>query len=188
MAHGYDVSLNTANFDKLIYSMSEKHLKIASRRAISKTMRKARTFLVSTRTGPMKKNLKGLKTKKAKESFKNLPIQNPGYAVEGSIKISPTKTPFKESYGSVRQVRKGVAATIKSRKVVKGAFIATMKNGKTGVFIREGKGRLPIRMVYSSRAIDVMDRVMKNPPLQAKLQEIFLKEYENQLRIILKGY
>lgn len=40
----------------------------------------------------------------------------------------------------------------------KGAFIATMKSGKAGIFIRTGKERLPIKALYLfSGAVDVPD-------------------------------
>lgn len=52
---------------------------------------------------------------------------------------------------SARQTGKGVSVKVKNaRKVVSHAFIATMpRTGHTGVFVRKGKGRLPIRQLFS---------------------------------------
>jgi len=50
-----------------------------------------------------------------------------------------------------RQTAQGVSIMIKTgaRKVKAGAFLATMKSGHKGVFIREGKKRLPIDEKYT---------------------------------------
>jgi hypothetical protein len=50
-----------------------------------------------------------------------------------------------------RQVAAGVSVAIKrgSRKVLRGAFIARMKSGHTGVFMRRGAKRLPVDEKYT---------------------------------------
>lgn len=59
-------------------------------------------------------------------------------------------------YGA-RQTKKGVRVKVNvgSSKVVKSAFIATMKSGHTGVFVRTGPGRLPLKELFSSTPADV---------------------------------
>jgi len=55
------------------------------------------------------------------------------------------------AYAGVRQTKKGVSVQMmksKPRKLFKGAFIATMPSGHKGVFLRKGKGRLPIQELY----------------------------------------
>lgn len=56
----------------------------------------------------------------------------------------------------VRQTKKGVSAQINkgARKLIKGAFIATMASGHKGVFLRKGKKRLPIRELFSSNVAE----------------------------------
>jgi hypothetical protein len=56
-----------------------------------------------------------------------------------------------------RQTKRGVSVLVNKgkRKLVRGAFLATMKSGHTGVFRREGKQRLPIKHALSSRVSDV---------------------------------
>lgn len=46
-----------------------------------------------------------------------------------------------------KQKNIGVSVKIKrgARKTIRGAFLATMPSGHTGVFMRKGKGRLPIK-------------------------------------------
>jgi hypothetical protein len=57
-----------------------------------------------------------------------------------------------------RQTARGVSVAVNQgrRKLVKSAFEATMKSGHVGVFLRRGKGRLPIDELFSSRLSDVM--------------------------------
>lgn len=55
------------------------------------------------------------------------------------------------------QTRKGVTVAInKGRRVlIRSAFEAKMRSGHVGVFVRTGKGRLPIRELYTTRVSDV---------------------------------
>lgn len=57
-----------------------------------------------------------------------------------------------------RQNKKGVSVAVNKgkRSVVKGAFIATMKSGHKGVFVRRGNRRLPIDERFGSRVIDAV--------------------------------
>lgn len=56
-----------------------------------------------------------------------------------------------------RQTKKGVRVEVNrgKRVLLKGAFMATMKSGHKGVWMREGKKRLPIDHAMSSRVSDV---------------------------------
>ncbi len=58
------------------------------------------------------------------------------------------------------QGRHGVFVSVNrtggARKLVKGAFLATMGSGRRGIFKRRGKSRLPIDELYSSRLSDVI--------------------------------
>lgn len=70
-----------------------------------------------------------------------------------SIRVSGRPIPLVEF--DARRVGRGVSVKVKgARKVVAGAFIATMKTGHTGVYVREAAGgrrvgRLPIRQLFS---------------------------------------
>ena len=59
---------------------------------------------------------------------------------------------------NAKQNRSGVAITITKggRKTITGAFIATMKNGHVGVFMRKGKTRNPIGERYTISAPEMM--------------------------------
>jgi hypothetical protein len=68
--------------------------------------------------------------------------------VMASITVSGRPIPLVEF--DARQTRRGVTVKVKgTRKVVAGAFIATMKTGHRGVYVRSTGKRLPIRQLFS---------------------------------------
>jgi hypothetical protein len=59
--------------------------------------------------------------------------------------------PFKRAAGGVRvEVNKGTST------LVKGAFVAQMRNGHIGIFRRRGPARLPIDELRGSRPVDAL--------------------------------
>lgn len=58
----------------------------------------------------------------------------------------------------VRQTRKGVSVEVNrgKRTLVAHAFVATMKSGHKGVFLRRGTARLPIKELRGSRPVDAL--------------------------------
>jgi hypothetical protein len=57
-----------------------------------------------------------------------------------------------------RQTKKGVSVEINKgkRTIIKGSFVASMKSGHKGVFVRKGKARLPIKELRGSRPVDAL--------------------------------
>lgn len=105
-----------------------------------------------------------------------------------------------------RQVRRGVSVGINmgKRVLVKSAFIATMKSGHTGIFVRAKTGvhgpltrgqtrhsdvfrvgRLPIAELYSSRVSDVFNDSGMIPAVQARAAKIFSSSFDRLLPIEL---
>lgn len=81
------------------------------------------------------------------------------------------------AFPGVRQTQQGVTVQIKAGQnaAIPHAFIATMKSGHRGVFIRTSKKRLPIRELYTSKIVNVFgDAVPAVVPLvQRKFDESF---------------
>ena len=82
-----------------------------------------------------------------------------------------------------KQVKRGISIRVKNerpRKTIRSAFIATMKSGHRGVYIRENTTPLPIRELYGSAVIEVdqdfMDEIAEIA--QNKLLETFRHEFE----------
>jgi len=76
---------------------------------------------------------------------------------------------------SHRQTRKGVSVAINrgSRSLVRSAFVATMKSGHRGVFLRKGKARLPIKEAFTTRVSDVFADGGFIPAVQVHAQGVF---------------
>lgn len=57
-----------------------------------------------------------------------------------------------------RQTKRGVSVEVNrgKRTLIAGAFIATMKSGHRGIFVRTTKKRLPIRELLASRPVDAL--------------------------------
>jgi hypothetical protein len=58
-----------------------------------------------------------------------------------------------------RQTAQGVTVAVNanSRKLIKSAFVATLKSGHEGVFRRRGKARLPIDELFSTKVLDLFN-------------------------------
>lgn len=82
---------------------------------------------------------------------------------------------------NARQTRRGVSVEINvgKRSLIRGAFIATMKSGHTGVFYRQGKARLPIEEAYTSRISDVLNDVA--PEVAKRGVEVFQSTFSRLL-------
>jgi hypothetical protein len=87
------------------------------------------------------------------------------------------------------QTKRGVSFRINTQggtKRIKSAFTARMRSGHEGVFLRKGKGRLPIQELWTSRISDVMKDQGTIPAIEAKayakMQTVFAKGLERELK------
>lgn len=135
---------------------SERKVMGASVRA----MRKAGSTAIRDMNAEARKRIrdrKRIKVKRirqavTKESVRTRSIDDMQFA------ISIDGVPVPLSAYPVRQIKRGVSVSVNrgKRTRVKGAFIAIMKTGHRGVFMRRGRGRLPIRELLGSRPVDAL--------------------------------
>lgn len=92
------------------------------------------------------------------------------------------------------QTKTGVTVGVNKgkRSLIKGAFLATMKSGHQGVFVREshGKGskRLPIRELFSSTVLDVFSDGGMVPAVMERGNQVFKSSFARLLPLeIAKG-
>lgn len=128
--------------------------------AIVSALRKAGGDGLRAMRAEAKRQVRARKSIKAAYlSNRALPLSSPkGRKLEGlvwAMGISGKEIPL--SKYPARQTKKGVSIMVNRgrRKLVRRAFLATMKSGHTGVFLREGKRRLPIKHALSSSVADV---------------------------------
>lgn len=126
----------------------------------------------------------------AKRVLQGLPIIFPNRKGElqrlvWEMKISNRITPV-ASY-PIRQTRQGVLAEINpgARKLIRGAFIATLGSGHKGVFMRKGRARLPIQELFSTRIADVFQDDDLVPALQSYTGPRFTAEFARLLNLEL---
>lgn len=75
------------------------------------------------------------------------------------------------------------------KKVIPGAFIATNKRtGGTAVFIREGKGRYPIKTLTTIDIPQMFNTRRINEVVRKVMLDKFSNNFDRELRVILKGF
>lgn len=83
---------------------------------------------------------------------------------------------------SARQTRRGVTVRIgKQRKLIRGAFIATMKSGHVGVFSRRTNKRLPIGEIYTIAIAEAFGSTPVVATMRLKASEVFIPRFEHEL-------
>lgn len=87
-----------------------------------------------------------------------------------------------------RQTKKGVSVEVNrgKRTLIAHAFVATLKSGHKGVFVREGKARLPIRELFGSRVVDALLHKGEADAVQARGRASFAATFARLLPIELE--
>jgi hypothetical protein len=81
-----------------------------------------------------------------------------------------------------RQTKAGVTVRVgKSRKLLKGAFIATMRNGHQGVFMRRGSRRLPINEKVTIAVPEAFVSRAVAARMTAKANEVLPRRFDHEL-------
>jgi len=82
-----------------------------------------------------------------------------------------------------RQNRAGVVVKINrsSNKLIKSAFVATMRSGHKGVFARTSKKSLPIKELFTTRVSDVFADAGLIPAIQTHGQKVFGQSFARLL-------
>lgn len=96
---------------------------------------------------------------------------------------------FKPKPNTVAQYtrpEKGVSVEWKrgKRQIIKHSFIAKMKSGHTGVFLRKGKKRLPIKETYGPSAM----QLFKTEEAEKELEQLFFERYKIELDRAIKHF
>lgn len=96
--------------------------------------------------------------------------------------------PKRTKTGKLRQVGFQIKRS-GGRKIIPGAFVATnKKTGGTAIFIREGKGRMPIKTLTTIDIPQMFNTRRINQVVRDVMQQNFTKNFDRELRAILKGF
>ena len=129
-------------------------------RAIARALRKAGSTALRDMRSEATKRIRERKRIRIKAIREALVLRRPkGSSLDGlEFRVDVRGKPIALVQYPHRQTRKGVSVEVNrgKRTLVKSAFIATMRNGHTGVFVRRGAKRLPIRELLGSRPVDAL--------------------------------
>jgi hypothetical protein len=129
-------------------------------RAIARALRKAGSTALRDMRSEASKRVRARKRLKAAAVRKALHLRRPRRTtVDGmTFALDVEGKPVPLSAYPHRQTKRGVSVSVNrdKRTLVRSAFIATMSSGHTGVFMRRGPERLPIRELLGSRPVDAL--------------------------------
>ncbi len=88
----------------------------------------------------------------------------------------------------LRQTRKGISVAIntRARSFIRSAFVATMRSGHKGVFLRKAKARLPIREAFTTRVVDVFRDEDMVPSAFGRAESVFGRDFARLLPLEMK--
>lgn len=173
----------TSGVNKMVRGIREdqkKNIPIALSQTINKTVKKART--------EADKEIRKELNLPKKRVFKGLTIfKSNRRKLVGRLVASGGAIPLIDF--KARQTKKGVGFKVKKekgRRLLKGAFIATMRNGHRGVFTRSTKSRLPIKEAFSTS----IPQAFSNKKIKESLVKLggsfFFPEFGRNLGRLLK--
>lgn len=159
-------------------------------RAIVRAMRKARSTSLRDMRSEASKRVRSRKRIKAKAVRQALVKRKPkgrdiGDMVWG-VDVRGDTVPL--AVYPHRQTKKGVSVTVNrgKRTLLKGAFVATMRSGHKGVFMRDSKARLPIRELLGSRPVDALLHQGEASAVTKRGRESFQKTFDRVLPLELE--
>lgn len=149
----FSAVLDQSDFMDLVRSVSKQTVTRAIQRSGSTSLRD-----MKSEASKRVRKLKRLKVKQVKRAIhvtkpsKSMTLRD----IEWSVNITGEKVRLSDY--PHRQTRKGVSVTVNKgkRTLISGAFVATLRSGHEGVFIRRGPRRLPIREMLGSRPVDAL--------------------------------
>lgn len=128
--------------------------------AIAKAMRKAGSTATRDMRSEASKRVRRRKRIKAKAVRQALVVRKAkGRRLEGQEwAIDVRGDTVRLADYPARQTKRGVSVEVNrgKRTLLRSAFMATMRSGHRGVFIRRGPRRLPIRELVASRPVDAL--------------------------------
>lgn len=168
-----------------------------ARKAISRALDKTAITARAEAAREIKAAGYGLKIAAIKKSIKI--VRARGKKLRAIVRASGRPTPLID-YGA-RQTRKGVTvAVLRGRKLINGAFIATMPTGHRGVFLRKGtahkqvkrNGRvtssgLPIKELFGPSVPSAFANTVVQAALARAIRERFPEVLKQELRYVGLG-
>lgn len=155
-------------------------------KALFSALKKAGGDALRTTKTTSSRTIRFRKAIKAGRLSKGMPLGFPRSASEigdlvWTLRVSGEAQPV--SNFPAQQQKRGVKATINKGRpaLLKSAFVATMKSGHKGVFVRKGDARLPIKELFSTRITDVFNDNGMIDAVFVQTQRKFAESFERLL-------
>lgn len=157
--------------------------------AIARAVRKAGATALRDMKSEASKRIRARKRLKASIVNRALRTRRPsGRDLDGGVwalDVRGDRVPL--SAYPHRQIRRGVSVQVNrgQRSMAEGAFVATMKSGHRGVYMRKEGARLPIRELMGSRPVDALLHKGEAEAVQERGRASFVKTFERVLPLEL---
>lgn len=165
----------------------ERALKGAQRDAIPNARRRTLNKLAQLAKSEAVRSIRARYRFKASVVRRAIVISRANFrALTAEVKAVGRNTPIIE-FGA-RQTRKGVTVGVSKgkRKLLRSAFIATMKSGHTGVYWRKGKKRLPIQEVHTIGVTHALASIAVTAAMKKIINTKLRSTYDHELAFELK--
>ncbi len=183
------VSFFTATFDTRAL---DRQLQMLSRRdqfdALGRSLRRAQQTMRKVAVAEVQKDL-NIKAKQVRDAVEVRRVRSRD--TSATVRIV-SKGEEIIGFNRTRQVRRGVSVQVKKtggRKVIAGAFIATLRSGKKSVFrrrfntaTRKRAPRLPIDIVYTTSVRQSLTDKGKQERILAAGRDRFIKEFRREIK------
>lgn len=151
----------------------------AAAAAINRVTTQARTQ--ASKSIREKYNFKAADIRKTFRIYKSTPTN-----LQSTLVSRGRRTPLVAM--SARQVKAGVSVRVGNQtKLIKHAFIATMKSGHKGVFARTTKKSLPIKELYTIAVPEAFLSRTVGTAMQQKVNSALPDRYEHELKRLMKA-
>lgn len=194
MANGDLINISVKSDLDQLYRQIADDTKNVKEQATVRALNKLAAQIVTAASKNIRDVGYGLKASDIKETLKIIRATSANL----TVKVVATGRPIPMIKYGARQVRDGVSVNIlNGRKVIAGAFIATMPNGHTGVFVRQPGAKhkkvnkaswhaLPIRELYGPAVPDALANAKVQEAIEqlieSKFDDIFTHEVQYLLR------
>lgn len=154
--------------------------------AIRRAMRKAGGDAIRAMRAEGKRHIRDRKWIKAGQIAKGLALRLPrSFSSDMEFRLDVSGKAFPLAAYPHRQTKKGVSVKVNrsagSRTLILGAFVATMRSGHAGIFMRKGNKRLPIEELFSTRLVDAFQDAGFIPGVQHRGVSVFRAAFKRLL-------
>lgn len=172
------VNHNIDEITRLLQSLSSDMEKKAAVRALNRTITQAKT--AAKREMVKQYSFKSSNIESTMKVFRAYPGR-----VQAAVTSRGRRTRLINM--GARQTKRGTSVKVsRQRKIIKGAFIAEMKNGSIGVFSRTSNKRLPIKQLYTIAIPEAFTAETVAESMRQTVRQRFMERFRHELDFLIR--